>query len=65
MNVKDVDETQKQKNKRKDKKKKQQQTNTIVGWCCPILWLNPISLFTADQTIHNRDDILVTRDMFI
>lgn len=63
MNVKDVDETQKQKNKRKDKKK--QKKNTIVGWCCPILWLNPISLFTADQTIHNRDDILVTRDMFI
>lgn len=31
-------------------------SNTVV---------NPISLFTADQTIHNRDDILVTRDMFI
>lgn len=24
-----------------------------------------ISLFTADQTIHSRDDILVTREMFI
>ena len=32
-------------------------SNTVV---------NPIDLFTADQKIHNRDDILVTRDnMFI
>lgn len=31
-------------------------SNTVV---------NPINLFTTDQTIQKRDDILVTRDMFI
>lgn len=39
-----------------DKKSWMVLSNTVV---------NPIDLFTADQTIHNRDDILVTRDMFI
>lgn len=31
-------------------------SNTVV---------NPINLFTADQNDSHRDDILVTRDMFI
>lgn len=39
-----------------DKKSWMVLSNTVV---------NPIDLFTADQTIHNRDDILVTRDVYI